>query len=140
MTDDEGIVYFDGADDARLYLREVAVLWSSWLVALVCLVVVQELWLLIVVAVLTLGALLFFARPLQQRASRLVPLDKAVMSKKGRPVGTMRDRTLKALAYGDGPLRAATDLVGGQRMWLLGRRLLLVVSGAALVWVLLSPG
>jgi hypothetical protein len=140
MTDDEGIAYFDGADDARVYLREVAVLWSSWLVALACLVVVQELWLLIVVAVLTLGALLFFARPLQQRASRLVPLDKAVMSKKGRPVGTMRDRTLKALAYGDGPLRAATDLVGGQRMWLLGRRLLLGVSGAALVWVLVSPG
>ncbi len=140
MTDGEGLVFtFDDADDARTYLREVGVLWGSWLLALIGLVAVQEFWLLLVVAVVAIGSLLFFARPLQRRAARLVPVDRAVIGKRGRPVGTMRDRTLRALAYGDEPLRVATDLVGGRRWWLLGRQLLLALSGAALLWVLLSP-
>ena len=140
MTDEPQVVYaFDGEDDARAYLKELGILWGSWLVALVLLVTVRELWLLLVVAVMAIGSLLFFARPLQRRAAKLVPTDRAVLGKRGTPVGTLRDRTLKALAYGDEPLRAATDIVGGQRAWLLGRQLLLAASVAALVWVLVSP-
>ena len=97
MTEDEGVAYtFTDADDARTYLGELRVLWTSWIVALGLLVFVQQFWLFLVVGVLAIGSVVYFSRPLQARADRMVPTDSVVLGKRGRPVGTARDRTLRA--------------------------------------------
>ena len=65
----ELIYEFDDPDDARAYLREVGVLWVTWIVGLMGLMLTHAV-VLVVWGVVVLVALYFAVRPLKRRAER----------------------------------------------------------------------
>jgi len=143
MSGIEGIEFdFDNEEDAGAYLAELRRLWSAWVVGLAALFLTSAL-LVFAAAVLVIGVLLFLARPLQRRAEQISPAppvagsgDKGLIP--GRRV--QRDRVLRALAYGEAPLRRAVEVAGASSVWLLARRAMLGVTLAAFVGVLILAG
>ncbi len=130
---------FAGAADASAYLRQVGVLWATWVVALVALIVSRG-WLVLVLGVAVIAALIFAARPLQARAAKLVPEDSVVGGRRSFLVGrsTERDLVLRQLAYGEAPLNAAVELSGSGRWWLAGRVAVVGLTVVGFVWVLVT--
>lgn len=131
---------FDGPDDARMYLREVSILWVVWIVALIGLMMTNAV-LLVVWAVVVLVALVLLARPLQRRAERMAPEYKVEGGKLNTALrgGTNRDRILRELFYGTGPLIAALETAAMSRRWVAIRHLVVVLTIAALLYVIFSP-
>lgn len=130
---------FEGAADARAYLGEVGRLWGAWLAGLVALLVVDTV-AVVVAGVAVIGLLMWLARPLQARAAAVVPTDTLFGPSRWSIVGkgTARDRVLRSFAYGEEPLRHAVDLSGGSRLWLVGRRVVVMATVAAFAFVLLT--
>jgi hypothetical protein len=128
---------FDDVADASAYLREVGVLWATWVVALVALIISRG-WLVLVLGVAVIAALIWAARPLQSRAAKLVPEDSVVGGRRSFLVGrsTERDLVLRQLAYGEAPLRTAVGLSGAGRWWLTGRLVVVGLTVVGFVWVL----
>jgi hypothetical protein len=143
MTEERSDWGFSDADDARSYLSEVMRLWSAWIAGLVGLMLARGV-VLAVIAVVTITALLWLARPIQARAVRLVPVDTLVGSRwtvVGK--GTQRDRVLRALAYGEAPVRAAVAMGSGSPWVTAYRRGVVVatiVGFAAVAWSWLVGG
>lgn len=143
MAGTQGIEFdFDDAEDAAAYLAELRRLWTAWAVGLAALFLTTAL-LVFAAAIFVIGALLVLARPLQRRAERISPAaprvrgdDKGLIP--GR--GVQRDRVLRALAYGEEPLRRAVEVAGASPIWLLARRAILGVTLAAFVGVLIQAG
>jgi hypothetical protein len=136
MADAEIDWGFEGADDARRYLGEVARLWGAWIAGLVGLVAVNNL-AVVAVGVVVIGLLLWLARPLQVRAAKVVPEDTLVGGRFGVVgKGTVRDRVLRQFAYGDQPLRQAVDLSGASSLWLWARQGVVAATIIAFVAVL----
>jgi len=136
----ESAYTFDGPEDARVYLREVSTIWVVWLAALVGLMMTNAI-LLIVWAVVALVALVILARPLQHRAEKMAPEYKIEGGKLNTALrgGTNRDRILRDLFYGTGPLYAALDTAGMSRRWVAMRHLVVAFTILALVYVVFSP-
>lgn len=130
---------FADATDASAYLREVGVVWATWVVALVGLVISRGV-LVLVIGAAVLAALIWAARPLQSRAARLVPEDSVVGGRRSFLIGrsTERDLVLRQLAYGEAPLRTAVELTGSGRWWLTGRVVVVGLTIVTFVWVLLT--
>lgn len=130
---------FADAADASAYLREVGVLWATWLIALVPLLISRG-WLVLVFGAVVIAALIWAARPLQARAARLVPEDSVVGGRRSFLIGrsTERDVVLRQLAYGEAPLRRAVELTGSGRWWLTGRVVVVGMTVVAFVWVLMT--
>ncbi len=131
---------FNGAEDARVYLREVSTLWVVWIVGLAGLLVTHAV-VLIVWGVAVFIALFFVARPLQRRAENMVPENKVEAGKVNTVMrgGTTRDRVLRDLFYGTGPLHAALDEYGMSRRWVVLRHLVIALTILAMVYVVFGP-
>ena len=131
---------FDGPDDARSYLREASTVWVVWILALVGLMVTHAV-VLAVWAVIGLTTLLIVARPLQRRAERLVPENKVEAGKVNTAMrgGTTRDRVLRELFYGTGPVRAALDTAGMSQRWVVIRHLVVALTILAMIYVVFGP-
>ena len=136
----ESIYKFDGPDDARAYLREVSNVWVFWIVGLAGLMLTNAI-VLIVWAVVVLVGLLFVTRPLQRRAEQLVPENKVEAGKVNTALrgATTRDRVLRELFYGTGPLRSALELAGISQRWVVVRHLVVALTLLALVYVVFGP-
>jgi len=131
---------FDGAQDARIYLREIGVLWSVWVIGMVVILLTHG-GTLILWSVAVMVALMFLARPLLSRAEKLVPMNKregnaADVVLRG---GTTRDRALRDLAYGSEPMRVALVSAGFSERWLLTRHFVIAVTILGLVFAILGP-
>lgn len=136
MTEPEATDWgFTGPDDASRYLADVMRLWIVWIVGLAVLMTNSGT-ILIVGGIAVIGLLLWFARPIQRRAERLVPVDTAIDRGSLRGKTTTRDRALKAFAYGDEPLRAAVEMTGSSRVWLGVRMAVLALTAVAFAFVL----
>ena len=131
---------FDNRDDALTYLREVGALWIGWVVALFGLMLTNA-GLLIVWGVASLVVLMLLARPLQRRAEKAVPENQVEGGAINTALrgGTTRDRVLRDLSYGAGPLRAALDTVGWSQRWVLARHVVVALSLLALAFVIFGP-
>jgi hypothetical protein len=134
---DEIAYTFDGARDARIYLREIAVLWSVWVIGMIVILLTNG-GTLILWSVAVMVVLMFLARPLLIRAEKLVPENKregntADVVLRG---GTTRDRALRNLAYGSEPMRVALASAGLSERWLLARHLAIAVTILGLVLAL----
>ena len=137
----EDIEYtFSGADDARTYLREIGLLWGTWLVGLVAIMLTRGA-VLIVVATLLFIALLVLARPLLPRTEELVPENKREGGALNAALrgGTTRDRVLRDLAYGVAPMSAALEVVGLSQRWVLARHAVIAATLLAFVYVVVVP-
>ncbi len=134
------IYTFNDPEDAWAYLREVSTVWVFWIVGLAGLLLTHAV-VLIVWAVLVLVGLLFVTRPLQRRAEKLVPENKVEAGKVNTALrgGTTRDRVLRELFYGTGPLRNALDLTGLSRHWVVIRHLVVALTLLSLVYVVFGP-
>ncbi len=129
---------FSGSDDARAYLGEVRRLWVAWTAALAALVFVDNLWVLVAGAA-AIGLLLWFGRPLQARAARVVPEDSVVGGRWGVVgKGTARDRALREFAYGKEPLAVAVEMTSASSLWLTARVVVVGTTVAAFLFVLLT--
>ncbi len=125
---------FEGPQDARAYLSEVGRLWAAWVLGMAALFLTSAMALLLA-GVLVIVALVVAARPLQRRAEVMVP-DPSAGSGDGVRVGrTDRDRVLRALAYGEAPIRNAVTLAGASVGWLVARRIVLVLTIVGVVGV-----
>ena len=131
---------FDNRDDALTYLREVGALWIGWVVALFGLMLTNA-GLLIAWGVASLVVLMMLARPLQRRAEKAVPenvVEGGTINTALRG-GTTRDRVLRDLSYGTGPLRAAQGVLGWSPPWVLARPVGVALSLLALGFVIFGP-
>ncbi len=128
---------FDGPQDARTYLTEVGRLWAAWVLGMAALFLTSALALLLAGAAV-IAALVALARPLQRRAEVIVP-DSSSESGEGVRAGrTDRDRALRALAYGETPLRTAVTLAGASAGWLVARRVVVVLTFVGVVGVVIQ--
>lgn len=131
---------FSGPDDARTYLREVARLWTVWVMGLVAVLLSHGL-ALVALSVGLIATLILLARPLLPRTEVLVPVN----SKEGGAVesalrgGTTRDRVLRELAYGSAPVRAALETAGLSPRWIAARHLTIAITLLAFVVVIVVP-
>ena len=131
---------FASPHDARLYIREVGLLWAVWIVGLVAVLVTSGL-ALVLISVALLASLILLARPLLPRTEALVPVN----SKEGGALntalrgGTTRDRVLRELAYGTAPLAAALETAGLSSRWVLARHLVIAATLLAFVGVIVLP-
>ncbi|MCP3996545.1 MAG: hypothetical protein GY722_16040 [bacterium] len=131
---------FDDREDAALYLRQVGLLWGVWVIALGGLFFTHA-GLLIAWGVITVTSLLFLARPLQRRAEKAAPeneVEGGVINTALRG-GTTRDRVLRDLSYGGGPLRAALETLGLSQRWMVVRHLVIAITLVAMVFVIFGP-
>lgn len=128
-----------GKEDARTYLAEVGRLWTTWVVGLAALALTDG-WMLLASGVVVIAALLWMARPLQARAADLVKDDKVTGGEKSLVVArkTERDLALRALAYGEAPLRRALDLTSAGSWWLTARLAVIGLTIAAFGFVLID--
>lgn len=131
---------FNGAEDARVYLREVSTVWAVWVVGLAGLLATHAV-VLIVWGVVVFVALYFAARPLQVRAETIVPENQVEDGKVNTVLrgGTTRDRVLRDLFYGTEPLQAALDEYGMSRRWVVVRHLVIALTFLALFYVVFGP-
>lgn len=131
---------FDNRDDALTYIREVAALWVGWVVALFGLMLTNA-GLLIAWGVASLVVLMLLARPLQRRAEKAVPENQVEGGAINTALrgGTTRDRVLRDLSYGSGPLRAALDTLGWSQAWVITRHVVVALSLLALMFVIFGP-
>ena len=131
---------FDGEPDARRYLREIALLWSAWLVGLGGLLLSNAV-VLLIWAVVTLTALVVLARPIQRRAEAIVPVNKVEGGKVDTVFrgGTTRDRAIRDLAYGTEPMRIALETVGYSQRWVLIRHFVLAMTLVGFFFVVFGP-
>ncbi len=131
---------FDGAEDARTYLREIGLLWATWVVGLVAVMITNGV-ALIGLSVAVIAALILLARPLLPRTEALVPENKV----EGGAIetafrgGTTRDRVLRDLAYGVAPMEAALATAGLSSRWVAARHLVVAVTLLAFVFVVVAP-
>jgi hypothetical protein len=125
--------------DARTYLAEVGRLWITWVVGLGALALTDG-WLLLASGFVVIAALLWMARPLQRRAADLVQDDRVTEGEKSLVVArkTERDLALRALAYGEAPLRRAVDLAATGSWWLTARVVVIGLTIAAFGFVLID--
>ena len=125
--------------EAHRYLAEVGRLWATWVVGLAALALTDGWWLL-ASGVAVIAALMWMSRPLQARAAALVAEDKVTGGKKSLLVArrTERDLALRALSYGEAPLRRAVELTSAGRWWLLGRVVIIGLTIAAFAFVVLD--
>ena len=125
--------------EAQRYLAEVGRLWATWVVGLAALALTDGWWLL-VSGVVVIAALMWMSRPLQVRAAALVSNDKVTGGKKSLVVArrTERDLALRALAYGEAPLRRAVALTSSGRWWLTGRIVVIGLTIAAFGFVIVD--
>jgi len=139
MSDDT-VYTFDGAEDARTYLGEIALLWSVWIVGMAG-VLLTHGGTLILWSIGLLILLLSLGRPLLTRTEALVPVNESE-GNAARTVlrgGTTRDRVLRELAYGTRPMRAALAVAGLNRRWLVTRHMVIALTILGLILVLLAP-
>ncbi len=131
---------FDGAEDARTYLREIALLWSVWIVGMAA-VLLSHGGALILWSVGLLILLLSLGRPLLTRAEELVPVNESEVKAVRNALrgGTTRDRVLRELAYGTRPVQAALAIAGLSRRWVVTRHVVVVLTILGLLFVLLAP-
>lgn len=131
------LVYtFENQNDAGSYLRQIATLWTAWVVGLAGLLVTQAV-VLVVWAVVVFVALFLLARPIQARAEAAVPenqVEGGVVNTALRG-GTTRDRALRELAYGTAPLRVALRTVGRSERWVMVRHLVVALTILATLYV-----
>lgn len=134
------IYTFGDEADARRYLREVGLLWLAWIIGLSGLLLSSAL-ALFLWAVVTLGTLLFLARPLQRRAETMVPQNKVEGGKVDTVLrgGTTRDRVLRDLAYGTEPVLAALRTTGHSEHWVFARHVVIAVTLLGFLFVVLGP-
>lgn len=127
MPEVDGIEFhFDDTADARAYLDDVARVWAAWIVGLVALLIRSPLY-LIAAGIVVITALVFLVRPLQRRAAAIAHEDRGA-----------RDRALRALAYGAGPVRQAVALAGSRRWMLVARQVVLAATLGVFLLVLLD--
>ena len=125
MTDS---TWFTDAQDARTYLEEVGRLWSAWAIGLILLLSLGGGWRLLAGVVL-IAIMVWLAIPIQRRAQSIVGPDAGRHS---------REATLRELAYGEAPLRAALGMVGTSPAWLWVRRALVVATILGFVFVVVA--
>ncbi len=137
----EDIEYtFSGAEDARAYLREIALLWAVWVIGLTAVLFSHGVALLFL-SVGLLAMLILLARPLLPRTEALVPVN----NKEGGALesalrgGTTRDRVLRELAYGTAPMKAALRTIGKSSRWVVARHLVIAITLLAFVYVIVVP-
>jgi hypothetical protein len=136
MTDSEW--GFADAEDARRYLGEVGRLWAIWTAGMLFLIS-NNGWVVVAGGAVVIAALLFFGRPLQARAARIVPEDTLVSAKSWSVLpgkGTKRDVVFKQLAYGRDPVREAVVIGDGSSLWEPARSAVVALTVAAFVLVL----
>ncbi|MDJ0925459.1 MAG: hypothetical protein QNJ77_12935 [Acidimicrobiia bacterium] len=131
---------FSSAEDARAYLREIGLLWGTWIVGLVAILLTRGTVLMIVAAALFV-ALLALARPLLPRTEVLVPENKREGGALNAALrgGTTRDRVLRELAYGVAPMSAALEATGNSQRWVVMRHAMVAVTLVAFVFVVVVP-
>jgi len=131
---------FAGAQDARLYLRQIGTLWAVWVVGLFGLLLTDAL-LLIIWAVVIIGTLLILARPIQARAEEIVPKNEVEGGAVDTALrgGTTRDRALRELAYGTHPLRVALVTAGYSPRWVMARHFVVAMTILGLVYTVFGP-
>lgn len=133
--------FFTDRDDARRYIGEVSRTWLVWLITLALLLIATQWWALLLVGFAFLTAMAIVGKPLQERAARVEGAEPpAAPSKVATALGRGRgqDRAFRTLLYGEVPLRQAIALTGTTPMLLWLRRLVLVVTIGAFVWVLIA--
>ncbi len=120
---------FDDDDDAVAFRRELAALWTAWLVAIGAVALASNLvvWL---VGIAALGLVVFLLRPLQARAAAAVGDGDDSAEAKSR--ASDRDRALRQLVFGDDALRASQ----AGPAWLVTRWIVVVLTLAAAAFVL----
>lgn len=133
---------FDDEQDARAYLRELGKLWVTWLIGLAALFLTSAI-IVLVAGFAVIAALLLLARPLQRRAEMVVPADPVIPATRGGRFAhrsTQRDKVLRALVYGAGPISDAVKMSGATHLWLFGRRFVLAATFTALFGVIFQFG
>jgi hypothetical protein len=140
MTADDERYEFTDAADARAYRGAVARLWGGWMVGLVTLLLLRGPT-LAGAALVVVVVMLWLSRPFHRRARAAVEKDELVGSRVeiafGR--GTRRDRMLRALMYGDRPMRHALEVAGLSPHWIVLRGAAIVGTVAAAVVILFRP-
>ena len=140
MTAEQDRYVFTDGSDARSYLADVARLWGGWVVGLAALVVLRGP-VLAGVAIIVMVGMLWLSRPFHRRAVAWIEEDEVVGSRLevafGR--GTRRDRMLRSLMYGDGPMRDALRLAGMPSQLIVLRGTIVVGTVAAAAVILFRP-
>lgn len=132
--------WFRDAEDARSYLTEVGRLWLVWIATLALLFLFQQWWALLAIGAGFLLGIVVLGRPLQERAQRVADPDAMTGSALQTALGKnrKRDMALRRLMYGEAPLREAIALTGTTSLLIWVRRLILVATAAAFVWVMVG--
>jgi len=130
---------FTDPADAHRYLGELRRLWVLWLAGLALLMSAPGPS-MVFVGLGIAGLLVLLSRPLQRRATRIVPFNTVRGSRWSPLLGraTARDKALHAFLYGVEPLTVAVEMTGRSPWWLLARRLVMVATLAGFVLVLLG--
>ena len=132
---------FQGRDDAARYLREVAVVWTVWIVGLIGILFTTS-YVIVVWAVVLFAVLFLVARPIQARSIRVVPenaVEGGALNTALRG-GTTRDRALRELLYGTAPLRVALAELGLNPRWVSMRHLVVTLTILAMVYIVFGAG
>ena len=136
MSNNETSV-FHSPSDARKFLGQIARVWVVWLALLAILAFAVSPWNWAIGGVL-LVALMFLIVPIQQRVDRDVPQDGFDENRAslflGR--GTRRDRALRAMLGGAGPMANALRVSGADPRWVWLRHLVFVATVAAAFYLL----
>lgn len=136
MSDNEASA-FHSPSDAREFLRQIARVWVVWLTLLAILAFAVSPWNWVVGGVL-LVLLLFLISPIQQRVDRDVPQDGFDETRAslflGR--GTRRDRALRAMLSGSGPMASALRASGADSRWVWLRHFVFVATIVATAYLL----
>jgi hypothetical protein len=136
MSDNEASV-FHSPSDAREFLRQIARVWVVWLTLLAILAFAASPWNW-VVGGLVLVLLLFLISPIQQRVDRDVPQDGFDETRAslflGR--GTRRDRALRTMLSGSGPMASALRASGADARWVWLRHIVFVATIVAAAYLL----
>ncbi len=136
MSDNETSV-FHSPSDAREFLGQIARVWVVWLTLLAILAFAVSPWNWVTGGGL-LVLLLFLISPIQQRVDREVPQDGFDETRAslflGR--GTRRDRALRAMLSGSGPMASALRASGADARWVWLRHIVVVATIAAAAYLL----
>ncbi len=130
---------FTDPADALRYLGELRRLWVLWLAGLALLMSAPGPS-MVFVGLGIAGLLVLLSRPMQRRATRVVPFNSVRGSRWSPLLGraTARDHALRSFLYGVEPLAVAVDMTGRSPWWLAARRLVVVATVTAFVVVLLG--
>ncbi len=136
MSNNETSV-FHSPSDAREFLGQIARVWVVWLALLAILAFAGSPWNW-AVGVVLLVILMFLIVPIQHRVDRDIPQDGFDENRAslflGR--GTRRDRALRAMLGGAGPMASALRASGADARWVWLRHLVFVTTIAAAIYLL----